>query len=1121
MLDKIFAGISKIMGSKSERDIKKIQPVVDRILSFGDQMKGLSDDELKGRTTYFKEQIREATKETQVQIDRLKDELETIHTGDEEEFLRRNELESELEELDKEWLAIAEEVLDELLPEAFAVLKETCRRFVGKNWKVAGNEITWDMVPYDVQLIGAVVLHQGKIAEMKTGEGKTLVAIFPCYLNALAERGVHVVTVNSYLAQRDAEWNEPIFNFHGLRVDCVDRYEPNSEARRNAYRADITYGTNNEFGFDYLRDNMVINKDQLVQRGHHFTIVDEVDSVLIDEARTPLIISGPVPQQDGQNQKYTELKPKIQRLVDAQKKLIARFLMEAEENLKKGDEQAAGLALFRARRGFPKSNKFLKMMQEPSLQKLTQQTEYFYLQDQGKNMPFVDEAMYYAVDMKQNTIELTEMGRELITPSTKDKNFFVIPDMGTETSIIEEEVEKKLQEHIAGIENNPDFSDEYKEKQISKVREEMKKERADRMAGLYRDFSERSERIHSVNQLLKAYTLFEKDDEYIVTDGKVQIVDEHTGRVLTGRRYSDGLHQAIEAKENVRVEAATQTYATITLQNYFRMYHKLAGMTGTAITEEGEFFEIYKLEVIEIPTNVPVQRKDHEDLVFRTKRERFNAVIERIGEYNKKGQPVLVGTTSVEVSETVSRMLKRAGVRHNVLNAKQHQRESEIVREAGQQGAVTIATNMAGRGTDIKLGPGVRECGGLAILGTERHESRRIDLQLRGRSGRQGDPGESQFYVSLEDDLMRLFGSERVANVMERLKFEEGEVIQHPWVSKSLERAQKKVEQNNFSIRKRQLEYDDVLNNQRNVVYGYRRKALLGEGLSSMLLNMLEDMISALVGEYFRDGNYDAIRERVLRQLAVDVEMDRERWSSLGEDGVIDLIFREAVRTYQQKEERLSTPFYNVIRKIGESKAENKPTNVQILFTDGMRRMRVVVHIESAMKNEGREVIRALERAAVLSIIDDKWMEHLRELDSVKEGIGLRAFGQKDPLLEYKREAFNMFTQLLEDINNDVVSLVWRAVPEVTGDPSQLQQARQPAKARVDLDKIRTQHDSAENMGLRFGGQQEGTAAQKAGAAAGREGQAKRQPVVVDDKVGRNDPCPCGSGKKYKQCHGR
>ncbi|MEX0680716.1 MAG: preprotein translocase subunit SecA [Balneolales bacterium] len=1121
MIDKIFAGISKIMGSKSERDIKKIQPVVDEIKSYEEEMKNLSDEDLKAKTELFREDIREATAETQNKIDEIKAELETIHTSDADSLDKRHDLESELEELDKEWLEIADEMLAELLPEAYAVLKETCRRFVGKSWKVAGNDTEWNMIPFDVQLIGAVVLHQGKIAEMKTGEGKTLVAIFPCYLNALVGRGVHVVTVNSYLAQRDAEWNEPIFNFHGLKVDCVDRYEPNTEARRNAYRADVTYGTNNEFGFDYLRDNMVINKDQLVQRGHHFAIVDEVDSVLIDEARTPLIISGPVPQQDNQNQKFTELKPRVQKLVDAQKSLIAKFLHEAEEAYEQGDQEKAGLAMFRARRGFPKSKKFQKMMQEPALQKLTQQTEYFYLQDQGKNMHIVDEAMYYAVDLKNNTIELTEMGRELITPSSEDKNFFVIPDMGTETSLIEEDLEKKERENISKIENNADFSDDYKQQQIANIKDEIKKERSDRMSELYRVFSERSERIHSVNQLLKAYTLFERDDEYIVSDGKVQIVDVHTGRVLSGRRYSDGLHQAIEAKENVKVEAATQTYATITLQNYFRMYHKLAGMTGTAVTEEGEFFEIYKLEVVEIPTNVPIRREDHEDMVFRTKRERYNAVINKIREYNERGQPVLVGTTSVEVSETLSRMLKRSGIRHNVLNAKQHQRESEIVQEAGRKGAVTIATNMAGRGTDIKLGEGVRDLGGLAILGTERHESRRIDLQLRGRSGRQGDPGESQFYVSLEDDLMRLFGSERVANVMDRLKFEEGEVIQHPWVSKSLERAQKKVEQNNFSIRKRQLEYDDVLNNQRNVVYGYRRKALLGDGLNSMLLNMLEDMIGTVVDELYKEGDYDGIRERMLRQLTVDVEVDREKWSSLQEDGVTDLIFEEAVKSYQEKEERLRTPFYNVIKKVSESNAENKPSNVQVLFTDGVKRLRVVVNIEEAVNNEGREVVRALERAVVLSVIDEKWMEHLRDLDSVKEGIGLRAFGQKDPLLEYKREAFNMFSQLLEDINNDVISLIWRAVPEVAGGPNQLKQAKQPARSRVDLDKLKTQHDSAENMGLQFGGSQVDSGGSRQAASAGRGGQAKRQPAVAEERIGRNDPCPCGSGKKYKHCHGK
>ncbi|MEX0772759.1 MAG: preprotein translocase subunit SecA [Balneolales bacterium] len=1118
MLDTLLNRFTKIFGSKSEKDLKRLQPVVEEILSYEDEMKALTDDELKAKTQSFKEEISEATREAQERKDEISKKLETFSDEHELTMDQRYDLNEELESLDKEWLEILEETFEEILPEAFAVLKETCRRFVGKSWKVAGTETEWNMVPYDVQLLGAIVLHQGKISEMKTGEGKTLVAIFPAYLNALADRGVHIVTVNNYLAKRDTEWNEPIFNFHGLRVDCVDRYDPNSEARRNAYKADITYGTNNEFGFDYLRDNMVINQNQLVQRGHHYTIIDEVDSVLIDEARTPLIISGPVPQ-DNQTQKYTELKPKVERLVNEQKKLIAKFLNQAEKALDEGKEDEAGLAMLRARRGFPKSNKYLKMMQEPQFQKLTQQTEYYYLQDSGKNMHLVDEAMYYAVDVKQNTIEMTEMGRELITPSTEDPDFFVIPDLGEETSVMEKEYETRELEEVKSIKSNEEFSEGYREEQVAKKQEALRKERADRMSEIYRLFSERSERIHSVNQLLKAYTLFERDDEYIVTEGKVQIVDEHTGRVLSGRRYSDGLHQAIEAKENVKVEASTQTYASVTLQNYFRMYHKLAGMTGTAVTEEGEFHEIYKLEVNEIPTNEPIQRLDHEDLVYRTKRERFNAIIEKIKEYNEKKQPVLVGTTSVEVSETVSRMLKRSKVPHNVLNAKQHDRESDIVANAGQPGAVTIATNMAGRGTDIKLGEGVKELGGLAILGTERHESRRIDLQLRGRSGRQGDPGESQFFVSLEDDLMRIFGSERVANVMDRLKFEEGEVIQHPWVSKSLEKAQSKVEQNNFSIRKRQLEFDDVLNNQRSVVYSRRRHALLGVGITGDLLNMLDDTIGSVVSEFYTDGDYDSIHDKILRLLAVDVEVDREKWSALNEDGLADMLIEKSIEAYREKEKRIAAPFYEVLKRIEENNAENKPSSVQVVFTDGARRMRIVVDVKKAIENEGVEIVRSVEKASVLSVIDEKWMEHLRDLDSLKEGIGLRAFGQKDPLLEYKREAFNMFTHLIDEMNMDVVSLVWKSVPEATADQNKMRQAQAPSRKRMDMSKLKTQHDSTDNMGVQFAGPQNGGQDGKGIAADGRR--AKKQPVMVEERVGRNDPCPCGSGKKYKQCHGK
>jgi preprotein translocase subunit SecA len=1116
MLDKFFSVFARFFGSKSERDLKKIQPYVDQILAFGDELSGLSDEELRARTDKFRKMIAEATAGTDARINEIKSKMDD--TDADITLEERRTMADELEELDNEWLDLCEDVLDEIMPEAFAVLKETCRRFIGKKWMVAGSEITWDMVPYDVQLFGAVVLHQGRIAEMKTGEGKTLVAIFPAYLNALAGRGVHVITVNNYLAKRDTEWNEPIFNFHGLRVDCIDRYEPNTEERRRAYRADITYGTNNEFGFDYLRDNMVISEEQLVQRGHHYTIVDEVDSVLIDEARTPLIISGPVPQ-DNQSQKYLELKPRVASLVEAQKRLVASYLSKVDAFLNEGNEQEAGLYLLRAKRGFPKNKKFEKFMQEPEMQKLLQQTEYFYLQDNARNMPFVDEDMYYAVDLKLNTIEMTDKGRDLVTGNQEDKEFFVIPDMGLETSILEETLAEKQRSLLDEIEDNDEFSADYKEQQKAKIIEDIRRERIEKTAGLNRKFAEKSERIHSVNQLLKAYTLFERDDEYIVQDGKVNIVDEHTGRVMTGRRYSDGLHQAIEAKENVKVEASTQTYATITLQNYFRMYHKLAGMTGTAATEESEFFEIYKLEVIEIPTNRPILRQDTEDLVFRTKREKFNATVNKIREYHEKGQPVLVGTTSVEVSETVSRMLQRAGIKHNVLNAKQHQRESEIVAEAGRKGGVTIATNMAGRGTDIKLSDETKALGGLAILGTERHDSRRIDLQLRGRSGRQGDPGESQFYVSLEDNLMKLFGSDRIASVMDRMKFEEGEVIQHSWVTKSIERAQGKVEQNNFSIRKKQLEYDDVLNNQRNVVYGRRKNALLGDRLSADIFNMLQDFVEMSIEEHYSVADYELIQEKILRTLAVDVEIDREKWSSVGLEGLVDLIVERALEAYKLKSRILTEPFIKILQQIQDSDMPNKPKSVQVIFSDGSKRLRVVVEIEKALETQGKELVKALERAAVLSVIDDKWMEHLRELDSVKEGIGLRAFGQKDPLLEYKREAFKMFGVLVEEMNSDIVSLIWKAMPEGADDKQKLMEAKAPTRRKIDMSKLRTRHDSPVDMGVRFdGGGQQANSAQQEMIAGGQK--PKQEPVVVGEKIKRNDPCPCGSGKKYKQCHG-
>lgn len=1096
MLDAVTNFLTKIFGSKRERDVKQLWPVVEKIKSHEDEIKALSDDELRQRTEDFKQRLRDATAEIDEDIEEVK---RRINDNNEELTVAEHRaLTEELEDLEDEWLDVIEDELEDMLPEAFAVLKDTCRRFVGEKWKVAGSEIEWDMIPYDVQLLGAVAMHQGSIAEMKTGEGKTLAAIMPAYLNALVGRGVHIVTVNDYLAKRDAEWNEPIFNFHGLEVDCIDKYKPNSQQRREAYKADITYGTNNEFGFDYLRDNMVINSDQLVQGHHHFTIVDEIDSILIDEARTPLIISGPVPQ-DTQSEKYEELKPRVESLVKAQKKLVASLVQKGKQLLEEGNEEEAGLALFRAQRGFPKNKQFRKMMQDPAQQRLVQRTESFYLQDNARRLPEADKELYYAVDMKMNSIELTEKGRDFITKTDEDEEFFVIPDLGTETTNIDEEIDELQKQKIEEIKNEEEFSEDYKEKKIEETKQEIKEERERRFSELHRLFAERSDRIHTVNQLLKAYTLFEREEEYIVQDGKVQIVDEHTGRVLSGRRYSDGLHQAIEAKESVNVEASTQTYATITLQNYFRMYHKLAGMTGTAATEEGEFDEIYDLDVKVIPTNEPVIRDDKEDLVFRTKREKYNAAIEKIREYHEKGQPVLVGTTSVDVSETLSRMLKRQNIPHNVLNAKQHKRESEIVEQAGQPGSVTVATNMAGRGTDIKLAPGVREKGGLAILGTERHESRRIDLQLRGRSGRQGDPGESQFYVSLEDDLMQMFGSDRVAKVMDKLNFEEGEVITHSWITKSLERAQSKVEQNNFSIRKKQLEYDDVLSNQREVIYERRKHALSGDQLRSDIYDMLEDLVERVVDEYYGAGEFEELRDTILRFLAVDIELEPDEMNSMSEAKLIDHIIEKAFESYRQKEEMISQPLYEVIKNIDASDAEDKPDRIQVIFTDGMRRMRVVMDVEKALENEGHEVARALERTAVLSTIDNKWMEHLRELDSVKEGIGLRAFGQKDPLLEYKKEAFEMFKQLLQEINQETISLIWKAVPEMQADQQQLKQAREQ-KAKVDMNRAKTQHSDSTNMGFK---QQAGQG--QNGNQQQQRSDKKPEPVTVEEEPGRND----------------
>jgi len=1152
--------INQIFGDKNQREIsRKYEPVVTQIREATPVIQALSDDELRGCTEKFREQIQTAVQEIEERNQEIQTVLRTGYSNEEtKEVLtleERQDFFEELDELEDEWLEVAEETLNEILPEAFALVKEVCRRLTEKGslkvratehdkeirrrraypdiegswaiwpneWEAGGTVIKWEMIPYDVQLIGGVVLHNGNIAEMKTGEGKTLVAVAPVYLNALLGRGVHLITVNPYLAQRDSEWMGPIFEFLGLTVDVIDGYGAHSQERRLAYRADITYGTNNEFGFDYLRDNsFVIEPDQLVQRERHFAIVDEVDSVLVDEARTPLIISGPVPQAN--KSRFDELKPAVDRLVQAQKRLVAGFVTEAEKKLKERDralergdekeakeiESEAGLGLLRASRGFPRNKKLMKLLQEPGVEQLRRKTEYFYLQDNAKRMPIVDDEMHYALDEKQHALEPTDQGREFIARAAgEDVNLFILPDVGEETARLKREYESHKEKLYESIRNREDLSEEKREHKLQNDLRVLKNTLDEETRKLYTVYSERAERLHAIEQLLKAYTLYERDTEYIVQDEKVQIVDTHTGRVLSGRRYSDGLHQAIEAKEGVKVQAATQTYATITLQNYFRMYSKLAGMTGTAETEAEEFHKIYKMDVVVVPTNKPIDREDLDDLVFRSKRDKYGAVIDKIEEYHEKGQPVLVGTTSVEVSETLSRMLKRARIQHNVLNAKRDRakQESLIVAEAGKRGAVTIATNMAGRGTDIKLGSGIVKMGGLAIIGTERHESRRIDLQLRGRSGRQGDPGESQFYVSLEDDLMRLFGPDRVAGVMDRLKMEQGAVITHPLVTKSIERAQKKVEQNNFAIRKRQLEYDDVLNSQREVIYDRRMHALKGERFRGEILDMLHKLIERLVQRYHGEGEVDELRDEFRRLLSFDYEIDRKKFFDLGEDGVTEDAYNKAVEYYEGKRRALATPFFNSMKNIQESDAENKPERAFIDFSDGHRKLRTVVRIEDVVSSEGQEISDSLERTAMLSTIDAHWTEHLRSLDEVKEGIGLRAYGQRDPLVEYKMEAFRLFAEVIEQIGESVVTFVFRAGPMVEKRGGNTKQT-----SRLDHRRAQARQQSPPAS---FG------VAPSSSNGARRDPSAKKQPALTGEHIGRNSPCPCGSGKKYKQCCGR
>lgn len=1093
--------LAKIFGSKSERDIKALQPIVAQINEEYAKLASLSNDELRNKTIEFKATIASALAVIDEKIANLKTQAESTELSLQE----KTNLYDEVDALGKERNVELEKVLQQILPQAFAVVKETSRRLsenetlevsatefdrelatrknnvkiVGdkalwaNKWDAAGTQVAWNMVHYDVQLIGGMVLHSGKIAEMATGEGKTLVSTLPAYLNALAGQGVHIVTVNDYLARRDSEWNGPLFEFHGLSVDCIDKHQPNSEERRKAYLADITYGTNNEFGFDYLRDNMSQTPEQLVQRKLHFAMVDEVDSVLIDDARTPLIISGPVPF--GDQHEFHELKPRIERLVNAQKAYVTQALNAAKNLINSGnvgtEEGEGGLALLRAHRGLPKTKALIKFLSEGNNKQTLLKTENYYMADQSKNMPKVDAELFFHIDEKNNQVELTEKGIELITQQGEDPSFFVLPDVGTEIA----EIEK------------------------SSLSNEEKIAQKD---ALMRDYAVKAERVHSINQLLKAYALFEKDVEYIIDEGKVKIVDEQTGRIMEGRRYSDGLHQAIEAKENVKVEDASQTYATVTLQNYFRMYHKLCGMTGTATTEAGEFWSIYKLDVVEIPTNRVISRKDEQDYVYRTVREKYNAVAEEIVKLTEAGRPVLVGTTSVEISELLSRMLKLRGIKHNVLNAKMHQREADIVAEAGQAGQVTIATNMAGRGTDIKLGPGVKEAGGLAIIGTERHESRRVDRQLRGRSGRQGDPGTSQFFVSLEDNLMRLFGSERISNIMVRMGIEEGEVIQHSMITNSIERAQKKVEENNFGVRKRLLEYDDVMNSQRSVIYAKRRNALFGERLDVDMNNMIFDVAEDIVTEYKEESNYEGFKLEVIKNFSVDTEITEQEFNSKKIHDLTDKLFEEVTTFYIRKSEAVVNQAMPVLQQVFADRGD-VIEQIVVPFTDGIRHIQVPVELKKAIENNGKEITKSFEKTIVLALIDDSWKEHLREMDELKQSVQNAVYEQKDPLIIYKMEAFNLFKNMLNVVNKEVVSFLFKGGIPMQQEPEQVREAVAP-KPQPKLNATKQEYGDQSDLDL---------------VGDTREPQ-PLQPIRKEATVGRNEPCPCGSGKKFKNCHG-
>lgn len=1111
--------IKSLFGDKSAKDRKAYQPSIDKANEFAEQIKALSDDELRAKTAVFKKMILDGTAELEKELADLQEKADDVQTPIQDKESLFEKIDKMTETIDSK----IEEILEVIRPEAFAVVKETARRWSenGKlevtaqdfdrdlaskkdgitidgdkaiwhnEWTAAGGEVKWNMVHYDVQLMGGGVLHNGNIAEMQTGEGKTLVATLPVYLNALSGKGVHLVTVNDYLAKRDSEWMGPLYQFHGLTVDCIDKHRPNSAERREAYKCDVIFGTNNEFGFDYLRDNMAGSTEDLVQQKHHYAIIDEVDSVLIDDARTPLIISGPTPR--GDEHEFYQLKPRVENIVAVQRSYVNQCLAEAKKQLKvitgevaEGQDakkmlEEGGIALLRAFRGLPRNKALIKYLSEPGIKAHLQKTENFYMQEQGKHMKKIDKELYFVIEEKNNTIELTDKGIELIS-GNEDNQFFIMPDIGSE---------------IAQLEKEGLSPEEFQE-------------RKDRMI---RDYSIKSERIHSVNQLLKAYTLFEKEVEYVIMDGKVKIVDEQTGRIMEGRRYSDGLHQAIEAKEDVQVEAATQTYATITLQNYFRMYHKLSGMTGTAETEAKELWDIYELDVVVIPTNRPIQRNDQNDLVFKTAREKFNAVIDEIEKLVAAKRPVLVGTTTVEISELLSRMLKMKGITHQVLNAKYHQKEAEIVAEAGKPGAVTIATNMAGRGTDIKLGEGVKEAGGLAIIGTERHDSRRVDRQLRGRAGRQGDPGSSQFFVSLEDGLMRKFGSERIAKLMDRLGLKEGEVITHSMVSKSIERAQKKVEENNFGIRKRLLEYDDVMNAQRKAIYKKRKNALFGDRLDLDIDNMFYDFCESIVMSFTKE-QYHEFEEELLRQLGMQAPVTEEEYASLDDIDVVEKVYGSLRSRYDRKNAKIAERAMPQIIEVHE-KMSDRYEYMVFPLTDGRREIRLNVKIKEAYDTQGKMISKQFEKNIVLNMIDNEWKEHLREMDDLRSAVHNAQYEQKDPLLVYKLESFELFKGMLGRLNAETIELLAKLdIPQ----SQEIESTNKAIPTQSNYSNAQTSSSPEQESAVP---NREGYDQAMANSAAQQQQQVKQQPVVAEKKVGRNDPCPCGSGKKYKQCHGK